>query len=99
MVGVVSGAGVLQPGMRIGTREDGSNDLPIALIGQVYVRVSTENGPIQIGDLLVSSSRTGVAMRAADPSRAIGTVIGKALETYDAPPEKEALVRMLVMNR
>ena len=44
VVGVVSGAGDLQPGMRIGSREDGSKDLPVALIGQVYVRVSSENG-------------------------------------------------------
>jgi len=99
VVGVVSGAGDLQPGMRIGSREDGSKDLPVALIGQVYVRVSSENGAIQLGDLLVSSSKSGVAMRASDPARTLGTVIGKALESYEASADREGLIRMLVMNQ
>ena len=81
----------------IGTREDGSSDLPVALSGQVYVRVSGENGAIQPGDLLVSSSSAGVAMRASDLQLAFGAVIGKALQRYDG--EAEGLVRMLVMVR
>ncbi|MDP7397035.1 MAG: hypothetical protein QF541_09205, partial [Lentisphaeria bacterium] len=62
VVGVISGAGEFQHAMLIGSREDGSHDLPVALSGQVYVRVSAENGPISPGDLLVSSSSPGVAM-------------------------------------
>jgi hypothetical protein len=43
------------------------------------LKVTTANGPIQAGDLLVSSSTPGVAMK-ADPSKAVtGTIIGKAL--------------------
>ena len=72
--------------------------MPIALIGQVYVRVTRENGAISVGDLRVSSSRSGVAMRGG-ADRAIGTVIGKALESYDELAGKEGLIRMLVMNR
>ena len=97
VVGVISGAGGFSPGMKIGTRSDGTNDLPVAMAGQVYVRVCTEGGSVKVGDLLVSSSRPGVAMRASDPKRAVGTVIGKALELYDG--EGEGLVRMLVMLR
>lgn len=101
VVGVISGAGGLAPGMRIGTREDGSADLPIAVSGQVYVRVCLEGGPIRPGDLLVASSRVGVAMRAGDRERAFGAVIGKALESYLENPggREEGLVRMLVMTR
>lgn len=100
VVGVVSGAGGFTPGMRIGTREDGSHDLPIAMSGQVYVRVCLEGGPVQAGDLLVASSRPGVAMRAADRSKAFGAVVGKALAPYDGEPgETEGSVRMLVMSR
>jgi hypothetical protein len=100
VVGVISGAGGFSPGMRIGTRKDGSNDLPIAVSGQVNVRLCLEGGSIEVGDLLVSSSQTGVAMRATDHARAFGAVIGKALEPYSGKPtESEGLVRMLVMNR
>jgi hypothetical protein len=96
-VGVVSGAGGLQPGMRIGSRLDDSTDLPIALVGQVYVKVCSENGPIQVGDLLVSSNHAGVAMRSTDPQRSFGAVLGKALEPY--AQDGEGLIRMLVMPR
>jgi hypothetical protein len=45
--------------------------------------VSGENGPIQRGDLLVTSSTSGHAMRAgAQP--AAGTIIGKALERFES---------------
>lgn len=57
-------------------RED---EVPLALIGRVPCKVSTENGPISIGDLLVSSSTPGHAMRADEDARP-GTILGKALE-------------------
>ncbi|HEX4965768.1 MAG TPA: collagen-like protein [Thermoanaerobaculia bacterium] len=99
VVGVVSGAGGLRPGSVIGSREDGSNDLPVAVSGQVAVRICLEGGPIEPGDLLVASSRPGVAMRAADPNRATGAVVGKALEAFGSGQGKEGLVRMMVMLR
>ncbi|MBI2018940.1 hypothetical protein HYS96_04535 [Candidatus Daviesbacteria bacterium] len=49
-----------------------------ALSGKAQVKVSTENGPIERGDYLTSSSTPGVAMKATRP----GQVIGKALESY-----------------
>lgn len=99
VVGVISGAGELQPGTVMGSREDGSNDLPLAVSGQVYVRACLEGGSIEPGDLLVASSQQGVAMRAADANRAAGAVIGKALEAFGPGQEKEGLVRMMVMLR
>ena len=96
-VGVISGAGDFQHGLVIGSREDGSQDLPIALSGQVYVRVTGENGPIVPGDLLVSSSTPGAAMRAGDMHLAFGAVIGKALQGF--AEGEEGLIRMLVMVR
>jgi hypothetical protein len=72
----------------------------VALSGQVYVRVSLEGGAIEPGDLLVSSSTPGVAMRMAAAELALGTVLGKALERYSGNGgEPEGLVRMLVMMR
>jgi len=53
-------------------------EVPLALMGIVPCKVCDEGGPIAIGDLLVTSSVSGHAMRApADPR--IGTILGKAL--------------------
>ncbi|WP_424140479.1 hypothetical protein [Roseomonas chloroacetimidivorans] len=99
-VGVVSGAGGLTPGLILGSRTDTSNDHPVAVTGQVYVRVINRGNAVRVGDLLVSSDIPGVAMRVEDRERALGTVIGKALEDrVFAEDQTEELVRMLVMNR
>ncbi len=58
---------------------------PLGLSGRVPVKVSTENGPIVVGDVLTSSSIPGIAMKA----KKAGTVLGKALEPFncqDATP-------------
>jgi hypothetical protein len=52
----------------------------LALAGRVPVKATTENGPISPGDLLVSSSKPGYAMRCADLKRCEGAIVGKALE-------------------
>jgi hypothetical protein len=57
-----------------------SNKVPLALIGQVPCKVTTENGPIRIGDLLVTSSTPGYAMKGTDRSQMLGAIVGKALE-------------------
>ncbi len=76
-----------------GTRSD---DRPLlALVGQVPVKVTAENGAIQPGDLLVTSSTPGYAMRAgANPPT--GSVLGKALQKLDAG---SGVIKMLVMLR
>jgi hypothetical protein len=95
---VVSGANGLQAGMTVGSRADGSTDLPIAVAGRVYVRVNSDGGPIQSGDLLTSSDTPGVATKAADPQTAAGCTIGKALA--DLPKGTgERMILMLVFNR
>ena len=43
---------------------------------------TTENGPIQIGDLLVASSTPGVAMK-GNPEESMGAVVGKAMEPLE----------------
>ena len=57
-----------------------SEEVPMAIVGIVPTKVTTENGSIQRGDLLVTSSRPGYAMKGTDRSRMMGAVIGKALE-------------------
>ena len=61
---------------------------PLVLAGRVSVKVSLENGPIESGDYLTSSSAPGVAMKATQP----GPVIGKALESFDENEEQETIM-------
>ncbi len=62
--------------------------VPVALCGRVPCKVVDENGPIQRGDLLTSSSVPGHAMRAeailVEGERVYrsGTIVGKALAAH-----------------
>lgn len=56
------------------------DEVPLAVVGIVPCKVTAENGPIVAGDLLVSSSNPGHAMKGTDRSRMLGAVVGKALE-------------------
>jgi hypothetical protein len=56
------------------------NEVPLAVVGIVPCKVTTENGPIIAGDLLVTSSTPGHAMKGTDRARMLGAVVGKALE-------------------
>jgi hypothetical protein len=48
---------------------------------------------VEVGDLLTTSATPGHAMKAADPARAFGAVLGKALGSMR---EGRALVPILV---
>lgn len=74
-IGIVS----TDPGITLGDEKDGIWR-KVALSGRIPVKVSTVNGPIQVGDDLTSSSIPGVAMKATNG----GAIIGKALEPYTA---------------
>jgi hypothetical protein len=58
--------------------------MPIALMGKVYCKVDAQYGAIEIGDLLTTSATPGHAMKAADPTKAFGAILGKALKGMDA---------------
>ncbi len=60
----------------------------LALAGRVPTKVSIENGPIEVGDYLTSSSIPGVAMRATQS----GPVIGKALQNFNQTGVGKVLV-------
>jgi hypothetical protein len=61
-----------------------ATEVPMAMVGRVPTKVSAENGPIKVGDLLVSSSTVGYAMKGTDRSQMLGAVIGKALGSLDS---------------
>ena len=99
VIGVVSGAGLLNSAITIGRRDTSKSSVPIAIAGQVYVRVNAEGGEIKPGDLLVSSDEPGIAMKlSVRKSRQQGTIIGKSLETFKPTTSQDhGLIRMLVM--
>lgn len=53
--------------------------VPMAMVGIVPMKVSAENGPIQPGDLLVTSTTPGHAMKGTDRIRMVGAIVGKAM--------------------
>jgi hypothetical protein len=79
VAGIISGAGDFRPGMILGRDEFSRHRVPIALVGKVYCKADAQYEPIEVGDLLTTSPTRGHAMKASDPLRAFGAVIGKAL--------------------
>ena len=93
VVGVVSGAGDLRPAILLNNTGANSDRVPVALVGKTFCLVDARYGQIHIGDLLTTSSTPGHAMRASDPARAFGAVIGKALRELQ---EGRGLIPILV---
>ena len=84
VAGVISGAGDTRPGIVLGRDRCRGDRLPVALIGRVNCKVDAGFGGIEIGDLLTTSPRPGHAMKASDPDRAFGAVLGKAMRPLAA---------------
>ena len=80
----VAGVVSLRPGLTLG--EEGKGRVLVATTGRVKVKVDATNGPIRIGDLLVTSDKAGYAMKSKPINvggaliHRPGTLIGKALE-------------------
>jgi hypothetical protein len=55
----------------------------LSLAGRVPCKATTENGPIKRGDLLITSSKPGYAMRADPEKLKPGMILGKALEPLE----------------
>jgi hypothetical protein len=77
--GVVSGAGTYRPAIVLDKHDSDVDRLPVALFGKVFCKVDAQHAAVEIGDLLTTSATVGHAMKASDPARAFGAVIGKAL--------------------
>lgn len=63
----------------------------VALAGRVPVKAMAKFGAIEIGDLLVSSSIPGYAMKCSERSECMGAIIGKAME-----PLAEGVAKIMV---
>ncbi len=83
VAGVISGAGDYKSGLILDRRQSQDNRVPVALVGKVYCKVDAQYAPIEAGDLLTTSPTLGHAMKADDPFKAFGSVIGKALRSLE----------------
>jgi hypothetical protein len=57
-----------------------AKEVPMAVVGIVPCKVTTANGVIHRGDLLVTSMIAGHAMKATDRRRFPGAIVGKAMQ-------------------
>jgi len=73
---------------------EGKGDVRLAISGRVPVKVTNENGNIESGDLLTTSSTAGYAMKCDNIFNCFGNIIGKALTSSD---EEKGQVIMIVM--
>jgi hypothetical protein len=93
VAGVISGAGDCKPGIVLDKQPSQSGRKAIALLGKVFCKVDASYAPVRVGDLLTTSDMPGHAMKAVDPARAFGAVIGKALRPLN---EGQGLIPILV---
>jgi hypothetical protein len=95
-----------RPGF-VGADKDGDtridpDEIPVAITGIVPTKVTSENGPIDPGDLLTTSSTPGYAMKATPalvggfPVYPAGTLLGKALGSLRG---ERGVIKMLVLPR
>lgn len=68
------------------------NDYPVVSSGVALVRVDTSNGNIRSGDLITSSSRAGIGIRATEP----GFVVGSSQENYNSTDTKK--IKSILVN-
>ncbi|MBN9379266.1 MAG: hypothetical protein J0H74_00790 [Chitinophagaceae bacterium] len=84
---LVAGVYATKPGVLLTEEESAGSVLigkvPMGVVGVIPTKVCDENGPIHRGDILVTSSRPGYAMKADLEKLKPGQAIGKALETFD----------------
>jgi hypothetical protein len=72
----------------------GRGDVAVLVSGFATIKVDAGYGSIRAGDLVTSSPTPGDAMLA--PAAEPGTIVGKALEPFDAGTGK---IRVLLMAR
>ncbi|NIG56973.1 collagen-like protein [Chitinophaga sp. Cy-1792] len=93
---LVAGVYATKPGMLMTEEKidtDISDKVPMGVVGVIPTKVCNEGGAIHRGDILVTSSRVGYAMKADLDKLKPGQAIGKALEEMGG---SEGKIRVLV---
>jgi hypothetical protein len=83
VAGIVSGAGGINPGLKLSQEGVLDGEHLITMTGRVYVKATSINGAIKPGDRLTTSTIPGHAMKATDAVLADGAVVGKAMTGLD----------------
>jgi hypothetical protein len=80
----IAGVYATKPGVLLGDLAPEAS-VPLGVVGVVPTKVTAEGGAIRRGDLLVTSSTPGHAMK-GDPERiGVGMVLGRALQDFEGP--------------
>ncbi|WP_185937243.1 collagen-like protein [Chitinophaga polysaccharea] len=93
---LVAGVFATKPGLLLTEKDidaDLDTEVPMGVIGVIPTKVCNENGVIHRGDLLVTSSKAGYAMKADINKVKPGQVLGKALQEFDGT---EGKIKVLV---
>lgn len=94
VAGVVSGAGDYKPGIVLDKKDSDRPRKPVALLGKVFCKVDATQNSIEVGDLLTTSTIPGHAMKVIDSTKALGTIIGKALRPFR---EGQGMIPILIV--
>ena len=78
--------------LKEGTLERTEGQRQVGLVGHILVNVTSENGSINPGDFLTTSSLPGHAMKATEP----GVTVGKALESFDGSQGTTGMIEVIV---
>lgn len=80
VAGIVSGAGRFRPAIVLDKASSSRRRVALGLSGKVYCQVDAGYAPVHTGDLLTASPTMGHAMKVVDLARAVGSIVGKALQ-------------------
>lgn len=83
---LVAGVYATKPGVLLSEEHidsELSGKVPMGVIGVIPTKVCLEGGAIKRGDLLVTSSISGVAMKGNPKKVKVGQVLGKALQDFN----------------
>ncbi len=95
---LISGVYATKPGLSLTEKNAEQNALanmvPMGVIGVLPTKVCLEGGNIKRGDLIVTSSLSGVAMKGDPEKIKVGQVLGKALQDFNS--NSTGIIKVLV---
>ena len=98
---MVGGVVSLDPAMVLSVKgtyikgyDEEENGKPLSVAGRKRIKVSEENGEIMPGDLLVSSSEKGKAMRCDEYEKCQGAILAKAMTSKGDDGKVLALITL-----